>query len=329
MKAVSVAVLLLAASFAALASPVQAQSGTVRAQVTFYAPQDDNGRLMPEVELVEVPMAVTVTFPGVPGVCTSSYSVNLEIVGKPSYASVALNPSRMSGSVGSTVGPVYLGQAAESTRTFKATLFVSVTRDAPAFKDEEYRVKATVLFPANTNGCTFQGDSAFGATAIKNDYVPSLAVEPQIDHVEGERGVIPVDLTNFGNGPTRVDIEFRPEAELAFAILEAPPTHLESRASKGASAVYKSTVPIQFAVETPGRHVVEAVVRAVYDGAAEGTLTTEQVITFVATWEGSTESARPQAAETSDDIPELPGVAHLGVLVALLGAAWLRRRLNG
>ncbi|MBI2078863.1 MAG: hypothetical protein HYT80_10935 [Euryarchaeota archaeon] len=327
MRAIVWAFLGAALGLGALAGAAQAQAmPTVNLEVEIRAAPDDNGRLMPETEAAEFQVIVRPKFPPFPGVCTSEYRIILDVVGALGYQSVALSPSAFSGF--GSMGYLYVQPEPVEHR---AKMTVSVMRDAPAFKDEMYRVKATILFPSFTNGCTFNGGpSVTAAITMKNDFVPGITVDPQANAMDAEAGSFMMRVANIGNGPTRVQTEVFADEGPAFAALRAPAElRLESRASKGSNAFWTGDLMIDYALAQPGTHSFTAVLRAMYDGAAEDTRSEEHQVRFTVTSDTVADpgggTARPQGSD--GEVPELPGFAHLAALGALGATAiWRRRR---
>jgi len=308
--------------------PAVAQSGQARVEISPKgSPVDigDDNRLDPEAELAKVTWDVKVTFPGVPGGCTSSYTVKYETAAKPTYSTVVLSPGAHAGTVGATQGAVYTSQTTESTKVFNPSMTISITREAPAFKDEEYKLKATVEFPTNTNGCSLTGDNAVGSASIKNDYLALTNVVPsQYFQKAGQnkKVIFPIDVFNIGNGPSRVKVDIIPLGKNRLdSVIPPAELRLESRAQKGASALFKA--PTRIEAQTPHSngytnsiYSFQAKFSTSYDGAGENTATDETSVTL---------SVQVQGVY----VPGFDSVGMLAALgIALAGMGVLRRKQN-
>lgn len=314
-------------SFLAIFVPsAAAQSGAVVVIVDMKSPTNlgEDNRLDPESELGEIPVTVTLKFPPTPGGCTSQWFAKIEQAGKPGYASAVVSPPQQSGNIGSTAGPVYGAQQAEASVTLPPIkMIISVTRDAPAFKDEEYKLKVTVTLPQNTNGCSITSGEGTGAITVKNDYLPLTNVVPaQYFQKAGQnkKVIFPIDVFNIGNGPSRVKVDIIPLGKNRLdSVIPPAELRLESRSVKGASALFKSATKIE--AQTPHSngytnsiYSFQTKFTTAYDGPGENTAQDETTVTL---------SVQVQGVY----VPGFDSVSMVVALgIALLGFGAYRRR---
>ena len=281
----------------------------------------EDNRLDPESELGTVKYKVTVRPPPTPSGCTSSWGITYDVVGKLGYQSVTISPPSQIGNIG-TQGVVNPGN--EAAQVFDATLTVSVSREAPAFRDDEYALKATLAVPPSTNGCSVAaGPAATAKASVKNDYLPLTTVEPGVYFQkagQNKKVVFPIKIQNIGNGPSRVRLEIIPLGKNRLdSVIPPAELRLESRAQKGSAALFKADTRIE--AQTPHSngytnsiYSFQAKFLTSYDGSGENTQTDETAVTL---------SVQVQGVY----VPGFDSVAMLGALsLALAGVGFVRRR---
>lgn len=121
-----------------------------------------------------------------------SVPVDLAVVDGPDWASFTMSPSRL----------LIPANCPPSTRVLeRAQLIASTTADAPAFTSANLTVRATVRSPAGEVAGDGAADVEAGYFAILDARVPqAIRVGPP-----GVEERFEVDLTNFGNGDTRIE----------------------------------------------------------------------------------------------------------------------------
>ncbi len=284
--------------------------------VEVHAPADPV-LIMPETDTAVLPLEVVIEcYPW-------SYSpdpthVSMGIPQPPAHVSVQLSP----------IATSYaddphdcLNPATPSIRVIPFDAMVQVSRDAPAFHD--YRIEFEVTLQ--------RGDQTYGpydaAAFVRPDYLPAITAVPVHSSIvlgPGEQGRMPVEVTNHGNGDTRIDMEVQPTSahELA-AALDPPPFVLESEAVHGPEA--KTIKQVYIIVRTPtgvgsGNHFTfDVVVTGTYAGAetdASDTATVELAVL---------KGGPDDPAEAYDAVVPGPGFA-LSAVALLLG---LGLRLRG
>lgn len=285
-------------------------------------PNLPNGRLLPETGVASLKVVATVTFAPASG-CVIPVKVTFTVKAKPSYASAVMNPS---------VKTVTFGQQAQVTggtpeqKAAESELIITVTRDAPAFKDEEYKInaKAEAATPTQGSGCNLATADSDGARTVKNDYLPLTQINPStlfIKAGQNKKIAFPVEIINLGNGPTLVRLATeQPFKNKLDAVNAGAELHLESRASKGAAALFKITRSVEAITPhnngyTNQIYQFNVKFNSEFDGAASGQLQTkETVVSF---------SVQVQGVY-------VPGFDPFSVIAAiglgLLGAAGLRRK---
>lgn len=206
-------------------------------------PNLPNGRLLPEVGSATLRIDLNATTPsGVfpPGEYRAKWSVR----SAPTYARPVLNPAFQN----VTVSPG--GNSPTPTRLqFRTDLIIVVSRDAPAFKDDQYVVRAEFEPPSASAGGTCSRSTVEGGRTIKNDYLPLTQVNPLRLFLKvgpGDTAPFPVEVSNLGNGPTvvRLTVE-QPFKNKLEAVNAGAEIHLESRASKGAKALFRASRTIE------------------------------------------------------------------------------------
>jgi hypothetical protein len=279
--------------------PSAAAEGIGAVVVTLEADDTlDNGRLLPETgqAILDVDVQVTVN---AAGACIQQIQLTYAATKTPSYASVVFNPSSRTITVGDDGQPGTPDQptTGASSKTYRAepvSMIVSTTRGAPAFEDGQYEIevkaKAGKLSASDTSACNMGEAKGTGSATIKNDYLPVTLVAPALLFAkagQNQKLVIPVEVTNMGNGPTRIQLEAiqGPGAKLD-AISVGSELRLESKASRGPQAINKATRGIE--IQTPHSNgytnsIVQFNVRfkSSFDGTAPGKIIEdEQVVAF-------------------------------------------------
>jgi hypothetical protein len=205
--------------------------------------------LQPEVGLVEVPMTVTLKIPPATG-CTANIQVEYVADGPP-YSTPVMTPGGNSFVYESEEAAPFIAPTPDE-EVFNPKLVVSTSRDAPAYATADYEVTVTVKLTPSAN-CNMDGSSSKQRVQIKNDYFPLIEAIPQQTTLKaGQNSQVrfPIDITNFGNGQTRInsDVTYQSTSELDALI---PPSSfvVESKAQQGTAA--KDTKTVYVTARTP------------------------------------------------------------------------------
>lgn len=323
LTAAGLATLFLVSFLTALAPPATAQQPTMVVEVRIADdPNLANGRLLPETGVAVLKVTADITFSPGSG-CIVPVKVTFTVKGQPSYSSAIMNPAQTTVTFGQSSAPV-TGTTEKKPAT--SELIVTVTRDAPAFKDDTYKVlaKAEAGVATQGSGCNLQAGEAEGARTLKNDFLPLTQVNPTtlfIKSGQNKKIAFPVELINLGNGPTLVKLASeQPFKNKLDAVNPGAEIHLESRASKGAAALFRVTRSIE-AVTPHNNGYTNQIYQfnvkfaSEFDGAAVGQLQTRETqVSF---------SVQVQGVY-------VPGFDPLGVVAALgiavLGFGAFRRK---
>lgn len=293
-----------------------------------------DGRLMPETGRAVLLVNVDVTV-NAAGACLESIQLSYRVLGAPAYASIVFNPSSTSIQVGGEgeggLPPPPVTAASETYAAPPVEMIVSTTRVAPAFDDAKYEIevkaaagKVTGSSDGGNHACNVGEALGTGAATIKNDYLPVTVLNPAILYMkagQNKKVLLPVEIANFGNGPTRITMEAsQPNKEKLEAANVGAEVRLESRAQRGPSALYKAMRNIE--VQTPhdngytnSIYVLQVKFSSSFDGTAAGRLQTdEQVLLF---------SVQVQGVYA----PGVDPMLLIGVLAA--GLVVRRRRMGG
>lgn len=295
--------------------------GAPNAEMRSYAPDQP---LLPEIGLAQVKLHLSVgcTADDLRGDVTR---VIFHLRQVPAYANAVLDPASSSHSF----SQVDCAANPNFRVTFVSRLSVSVTRDAPAFQDGLYEIEAIVMKP---------GGAGYGpyrtAFTIKNDYVSQVSIDagPTIVAVRpNERFSLPLELTNLGNGPTKVGMEILPSTSSRLdAIRPSEDIILESRAGLGEAAQYRATSVIEgLAPAEAGQYGFVARIHSAYAGAGDGLQMTDetQVAYTIIVEDPEGESAEPEEDSSEEEpLGTAPGGALAWAALSLLGAALWRRR---
>ena len=275
--------------------PAAAQAAPSKVEVTIV-PDDSmpNGRLLPETGTSRATVKVKVTIDAAQG-CIATVQLTYKAT-NPNYATVIFNPPSRTVSFANDQSAPISGATALSENAEDVEMIVTTNRNAPAFEDGKYDVKVDATGGQAQSGCTVSPSSGTGSTTIKNDYLPLTVVNPSslfVKSGQNKKVVFPVELQNLGNGPTRIKVEAtQPNKNKLDAINVGAEIRLESRASKGAAAVFKQTRNVE--VQTPhsngySNSIYQFNIKytSAFDGAASGTLATdEQTIAFAVQVQG-------------------------------------------
>lgn len=264
-----------------------------------------NGRLLPETGQAVLTIGTSVTV-NAASACIEQILLTYRVLSAPDYASVVLSPSTRLITLEDEEALVpEVPTTGASSKTYEAEdvlMMLSTTRAAPAFEDGKYEIEVEAKagqVNASADGahaCNLGKSVGKGSTTVKNDYLPTTLLNPAVLFVktgQNNKIVLPIEITNSGNGPTRVTLEAsQPGTEKLGAISVGSEIRLESRASRGAQAIYKTTRNIE--VQTPHGngytntiHVFTVKIRSSFDGTASGALQTdEQVLTFAVQVQG-------------------------------------------
>lgn len=316
LRSASTTVLLTIVLVALLSSPGAAQTGsstmTVVMTVRDLGPE---GRLTPENETAIVDIETIAKFSTIGAYCLAPLRVYFSLREFPPFASGVLNPGV------ATVEPPGPLPGPDQTRRLKTSLILATLQDAPAFYDTTYRVKAELVAPPWSSGCTIIGSNAEGQTAIKNEFVPILEAEAAPPVAEAGFGYVDVALANRGNGPMLVSAELVPVRPLAFNHLGAGEVHLESRATKGADAVYRGTMRIDYELAGVESGSFLLRLKGEYDGAGDSPIAVVEIPLQAVAGPGA-----PRSDLSEDEFAALPGPGPVLLAVAVAALAWLRRR---
>ncbi|HEX2021693.1 MAG TPA: hypothetical protein VHH36_03220 [Candidatus Thermoplasmatota archaeon] len=159
----------------------------------------------------------------------------------PGWATVVFNPPTL---VLTFDAPAGAEQQATASGTFD--MVISASDQAPAFQDTEIVVQAK-----SASSQAFQEKTATASVSVHADYFSILDIAlPESIKVERPQtpAAFPITITNFGNGPTKVnfEIEARPENE-KFTIIPPSSIQLESK-QVGGSQITKDAI---LQVQTP------------------------------------------------------------------------------
>lgn len=304
---------LLILAFAPASSSAQLGNS---AAVEVMMDQSDLGpdnKLDPETEYAIVPIRTKVTLQAA-SVCIYAMQLTYHVRSAPPYATVSLNPPvQFFTAEPTTIQPV--------AYYFESDMIVTITRDAPAFEDGRYEVQVDVQGGQVQGGCNVASSSGVGATTLKNDYLPGLkigAAEPQPD---GTGGYLELKVLNIGNGPTIVRAIVTPDHPHQFAGYSSNEPRLETISYQGESAQDEAILRVDYELAgiTSARMKVEVI--GAYDGNVADADT--EVQTFLVN--ALADDGIASAAESAEDVPNVPGPG-LGSIVVLLAVGVLLRR---
>lgn len=309
----------LACLIAALLAPVGSAQlvGTAPfVQLGLVDRQATEGPLPPGGSL-DVAVALTVQF-GI-SYCQGPFTVRIEPVSRPEYASLKVSPDRFN------FDPMP-GEGVLQSKVYKETLraTIATTEEAPAFHDGIYILRATAqTFGPLCQGASSRADLPF---AVKNGYRARIQVE-QLPAPAGQGdGTLVVRVRNLGNGPGLVRTELVAHRPEAFQALIPPP---EVRlAAPGPVPGFKDLL-IHYVLAEPGPQAITARFTLGYDGTApEGPVETVDEATMVlqAVGEPVPSSATKTLSGSSEAVVlPFPGLASF--LAVALAAFVARRRI--
>jgi len=255
-----------------------------------------NNRLLPETGSATSKVKVRVTYEAATA-CIVTVQLTYKAT-NPAYATVVFNPPSRTVTLKSDTasGQPVSGVAPDYEDAEAVDMIVTTNRNAPAFEDGKYDVKVDATGSQAQSGCNVEQSSATGSTTIKNDFLPLTVINPTslfVKSGQNKKVIFPVEVQNLGNGPTRVKVEAtQPNKNKLDAINVGAEIRLESRAGKGAAAVFRQTRNVE--VQTPhangySNSIYQFNVKytSAFDGAATGTLATdEQTIAFAVQVQG-------------------------------------------
>jgi hypothetical protein len=238
--------------------------------------------LMPEAGQLTRQLETILQIPSGASGCIATIKVEWKIKSAPAYASVAINPPTTTFVYSQeTTGVPGTSPASGEQKLIptKPNIIISATRDAPAFKTDDY-VFQTVATPGSseTGGCNFKQGSSDLTVPIKNDFLTIMSVQPQaflLKSGQNSKIQFPVKLDNRANGPTktRVTVEQTSNNKLDTVI---PPglVYLDSSLKGGAA---KTTETVIITGQTPHSNgytnsffTFEATFLSEYDGTLPG-----------------------------------------------------------
>lgn len=228
---------------ATIAPPAAAQGTTGQAALILeLKSQTADQELIPLQSPIE--LKGKVTFSGDPASYRSSLTgiqVSLEKVSGPAWATIVFSPPIVSITAEAAPGE----NNAKGSADF--TVLVSASQEAPAFQETEVKIQAKL------QGSTFIPTATQSATAsVRAAYFSILDVAvPETIKVERPQTPVsfPITITNFGNGPTKVNFELLAPPGEGDKMQIVPPQAitLESRQT-GGSAITKDAI---LQVQTP------------------------------------------------------------------------------
>lgn len=224
--------------------------------------------------------------------------VDLDIASAPSWATIVVNPPQFAATY----------DDCENDRIVRTSKVLAAVSDAaPADVPTEVKFEARV---SDARGQQHVTEATAKITAAFHS-VLDVSTPAAIKRVQpGEEATFEIDVTNFGNGDTRVDFE----AYSATADVVPPaPVIIESRLDDEARSSATVTITA-LAPATPGSHAIIAYVNSTYvgDGVTPGDV---DVITFTLTVAGDVAQA---AGETKGkSIPGAQPVLGVALAVAL------------
>lgn len=221
----------------------------------------------------EALLRVTYTYPR-PNTATTTTRASLTIVDAPSWAVATVSPANLFFAVENTPNP----PATDGTDQAEANVLVSTTADAPAFMPASVRLRVEAQPNANLNGSANET-----TVTVIAGYFSILDVgtpESTVRVTAGDRRDVPIQITNLGNGPTRVAAELKIAAE-GVAIAPPAPLTLGSRQLGDRNSSANVTFALAVAPDArAGVFRVEFAFRAEYagppqtEGVGEGDATT-------------------------------------------------------
>lgn len=247
-----------------------------------------DGRLLPDTGLAVVDVQTIVTVPPTTA-CILQITVEWKKNTVPGYSNVYFNPTSKSQNYkseavpgqGSTGGPV-TGSTGQTLPPFTTKMYITINRNAPAFETPNYEIVATVTAGKlqDTSSCNITGASKTGTAAVQNGYLPLSLVNPSslfVKSGQNKKVVFPVEVSNLGNGPTKVTIELTPQNTKK--TLESMNAGAELRLPTGAGKTTPQKISRNIEVQTPHSngytnsiYSFTAKFTSKYDGQASGTL---------------------------------------------------------
>lgn len=246
MAAYGFAALMTFAVFVMMAPTAAAQGGNIGVSVKNI--RIDNPLLTPEVGITTVTADIHLEFPAASG-CSAPITMEYRGSG-PSYASIVMSPATESFTFRSQEdsGHPFVSPASETQVREGIKMTITTTRDAPAFQSVQYIFKATAK-PSTSQSCNFNQGTSDQPVTVQNDYFPLIqanAKQTLLKSGQNAQVQFPVDVTNFGNGQTRVSVETSYLSKDQLASLVPPsPFVVDSKAQQGPSARDTFTAFIQ------------------------------------------------------------------------------------
>lgn len=264
-----------------------------------HARVDPGGHLSLRVTVVlTMPMLST---------CNGPVTVHLEPVKRPPYATLQIKPSTLSFAPSTFRG----GNSSSYMATVLVT--VSIDRDAPAFQDGLYSIKAW----GETSFIGCQAPMAMEqAFQLKNGFRPGLEAIPIVGRNLSQNGTVSMLVTNLANGPAKVHVDLEAAWLGRFLLLQAPEDARLGSRSYGPSASVSQRLDIAYALDKTveaGPESFTALVTLSYDGASEGDLPTEAASLTFLVGGGETDSVLGDATLPFPGLATFAAVA-VGVL---------------
>lgn len=289
----------------------------------------DDELLDPEVEHARITFEYYVQIPPL-SFCTLDITLHFKYLEGPEHAfsQVALNPPQIVTQFpGHEVIPgvtiPFVQPWGAQIGPLEAELTVMFTRSAPAFMDIPFRVQAQAhASKTATDTCNVtDSDPAWAQASLRPGYVADLRVSPQRSTFKaepGESSMMPFEVVNLGNGPTRVSTTVN-AFDPGLGIVAPPPLILESKATHGAHADH--IVYALIAVQIPR------------DASLEGEVFRHEVTVFGEADVGGDPSMFPTSTQTFEfsvevepgksvlDPANLPGFDGVALIAGLAIAA--------
>lgn len=275
-------------------------------------------RIVPEtgVAKIKVDAVLLANLNGL-GSCSTPVQIDFSVRG-PTYATASMVPQTRTIIVDGTNS-----QGASKSIPVSSVLEISVNRDAPAFADGLYEVSMQARSQTSTFGSSCDLGQSRIATAtyrLKNEFQPRTLVETSTLSYRSspnDKLVIPITITNLGNGPAKTTVQVEPSSSGAFSSVNGgTPLRLASAETDNQGVVrIEATIPASWGYVNR-ISTLKATITSTYDGIVPGTTNQDTTVVFF--------TVRTQGAYVPVAGVALLGSAGLGALVAV-GIAALRR----
>lgn len=241
-------------------------------------PPGPGGRLPPESATVTYVVIAKVQIPPATG-CIIPIEVTFSVKTKPAWSTAVLAPTSLSKTVSYT-GTQENVAVQGKLEQFETKLTMSITRQAPALQESTFEIKAVAKAGTTNEGsCTMRSGEATGQLPIKNDYMALMQYTPSAYILKtGQNKAVNfgVKMTNFGNGPTKIQIKTAmPGKNKLESLIPPSQQRLDATQTQGTSAKKEADIVIQARTPhsngyTNSFYNVEATFDASYDGTIAG-----------------------------------------------------------